>query len=64
MFEILKIFFVYIVSLNLSAFLGVGLLALFFQFKKEACEMRKQSGVIICNELVQKEWFGAYTSVI
>ena len=35
MFEILKIFFVYIVSLNLSAFLGVGLLALFFQFKKK-----------------------------
>ena len=36
MFEILKIFFVYIVSLNLSAFLGVGLLALFFQFKKRS----------------------------
>ncbi len=36
MFEILKIFFVYIVSLNLSAFLGVGLLALFFQFKKKS----------------------------
>ena len=36
MFEILKILFVYIVSLNLSAFLGVCLLALFFQFKKRS----------------------------
>ena len=38
MFEILKIFFVYIVSLNLSAFLAVGLLTLFFQFKKRSLQ--------------------------
>ncbi len=36
MFEILKIFFVYILSLNLSAFLAVGLLSLFFQWKKRS----------------------------
>lgn len=35
MFEILMIF-IYLISLNIAAFLGVGILSLFFQFKNEA----------------------------
>ncbi|OQO69782.1 hypothetical protein BH747_09505 [Enterococcus villorum] len=34
MFEILTMFFVYLISLNLAAFLGVALLAFYFQLKK------------------------------
>ena len=36
MFEILMIFFIYLISLNIAAFLGVGILSLFFQFKKRS----------------------------
>lgn len=34
MFEIFTIFSIYLISLNLAAFLGVGILAMFFQLKK------------------------------
>ena len=36
MFEILMIFFIYLISLNIAVFLGVGILSLFFQFKKRS----------------------------
>ena len=34
MFEILMIFFIYLISLNIAAFLGVGILSLFFSVQK------------------------------
>jgi hypothetical protein len=43
MIEIVTILIVYLVSLNISAFFGVGLLSLFFQFKKKKDQMNKGS---------------------
>lgn len=62
MFEILMIFFIYLISLNIAAFLGVGILSLFFQFKKRSIGGNGKNGRSILTKLVQKVWLLAYTS--
>lgn len=42
MFEILMIFFIYLISLNIAAFLGVSILSLFFQFKKRSIGSQRE----------------------
>lgn len=63
MFEILMIFFIYLISLNIAAFLGVGILSLFFQFKKRSIGSQRENGRSILTKSGKKGWLHACTLV-
>ncbi len=54
MFEILMIFFIYLISLNIAAFLGVGILSLFFQFKKRSIGSQREKWSQYFDKIGQK----------
>lgn len=54
MFEILMIFFIYLISLNIAAFLGVGILSLFFQFKKRSIGSQQEKWSQYFDKIGQK----------
>ncbi|MEJ4917148.1 hypothetical protein [Enterococcus faecium] len=54
MFEILMIFFIYLISLNIAAFLGVGILSLFFQFKKRSIGSQREKWSQYFDKIEQK----------
>ena len=62
MFEILMIFFIYLISLNIAAFLGVGILSLFSVQETKHRGGNGKNGRSILTKLVQKVWLLAYTS--
>lgn len=63
MFEILMIFFIYLISLNIAAFLGVGILSLFFQFKKRSIGSQREKWSQYFDKIGQKGWLHACTLV-
>ncbi|WP_165005184.1 MULTISPECIES: hypothetical protein [unclassified Enterococcus] len=57
MFEILTIFIVYLISLNLAAFLGVAFLTVFLQFKKRGQKSGQENLIRYLDKIGTKGWF-------